>query len=116
MNDTRFYIIVGIILLVGGVLFARGMKDTAPAKRKVQITGTVRLVGNNIFPEIVITTKEGEWYIVPDEMEKLHNLQHRTVTVEGEETVEQLTFAGGLPAGKRYELSNVVVLTVSNEQ
>ncbi|MDR2965682.1 MAG: hypothetical protein LBU88_07895 [Treponema sp.] len=112
MNDSRFLIAAAILLIVVPFIFARGAKDSASAVKTVRVTGTVRLVGTDIFSEIVISSPEGEWYIEADEKEKLHSLQHRTVTVEGTETIIQLTFAGGFPAGNRYVLSNIVVIKV----
>jgi len=78
----------------------------------VQITGTVRLVGNANFPQIVISGSESQWYVVREEMNKLFDLQHRTVTVEGEESVRELTFANGRSAGFRRELRNIVIINI----
>jgi hypothetical protein len=86
-------------------------KDTA-ASNVVQVSGTVRLVGSSLFPEIVITGSEKEWYAAKEEMAKLVDFQHRVVTVEGEETVTELRFANGLPAGTRRELRNIKVLSI----
>ena len=78
----------------------------------VQVTGLVRLVGNNPFPELVISGTDREWYVEKDEEHKLIDLQHRTVTVEGVETVRMMRFANGLPAGERYSLENIKVIAV----
>jgi hypothetical protein len=86
---------------------AFGKKETV-----IQVTGTVRLVGTDLFPEIVITGSENEWYVVKDEMGKLHDFQHRTVVVEGVETVKEMTFASGIPAGTRRELKKIKVISV----
>jgi hypothetical protein len=79
----------------------------------VQATGVVRLVGTSLFPEIVITGFDKEWYIEKNEMDKLHDLQHRTVTVEGVETTRELTFASGIPAGTRRELKKIKIISVN---
>lgn len=116
MSDAKFLIAAAILLLAVSAaapfLLARGSKDAASAEKTIRVTGKVRLVGTSVFPEIVISAPEGEWYIAANEIQKLYDLQHRTVTLEGKETVTQLTYAGGFPAGKRYELSNVVVIKV----
>ena len=94
-------------------LYARGNRESQP--RIVRVTGVVRLVGTGVFPELVVTADDGEWYIADDEMQKLHNLQHRTVTIEGEETVIELKFAGGMPAGTRRTLSKISIIRVSGD-
>jgi len=98
------------LILVTQLVFAFGNREqTAPA---VQVTGVVRLVGTSIFPEIVISGSQNEWYAAREEQYKLHDLQHRTVTVEGNETVIELTFGNGLPAGIRRELRNIRIISV----
>ena len=78
----------------------------------VEVTGLVRLVMGGIFPELVITGTDREWYVVREEDHILKDLQHRTVTVEGEETVINLTFASGLPAGERRTLRNIKIISI----
>jgi hypothetical protein len=104
-----------LFLCFAASLSAFGAKDkdggkTAPAV-VVQVTGIVRLVGAN-FPELQITNSETSWYIVKEERDKLNDLQHRTVTVEGEETVTELRFANGKSAGIRRELRNIKIISV----
>lgn len=109
MNKKTIFLTV-ILFLLCASLYAFGNKEKPAPPNIVQVTGTVRLTGTALFSEIVITNEEGSWYIAADEAEKLHSLQHRTVTVEGEETVIELTFASGIPAGIRRKLSNVVII------
>jgi hypothetical protein len=78
----------------------------------VQVSGRVRLVGTSLFPELVISGPDMEWYIDGDEAYKLTDLQHRTVTVKGTETILQLTWASGRPAGERRMLNNIVIIDV----
>ena len=84
----------------------------AVERKLIQITGTVRLVGSSPFFELVITNSDHSWYVYADEVYKLRDLQQRTVTVEGEESTIELTFANGLPAGTRRELRNVKIISV----
>ena len=105
------FVLVGLIFCFD--LYARGNREGKP--KTVRVTGVVRLVGTGVFPELVVTSDDGEWYIANDEMQKLYNLQHRTVTIEGEETVIDLKFAGGMSAGTRRTLSNVIVVSVSGD-
>jgi hypothetical protein len=70
----------------------------------------VRLVGTGTFPQLVITGKDREWYIDREEEFKLLDFQQQIVTVEGTETYQDLRFANGLSAGRRYTLTNIRVL------
>ena len=78
----------------------------------VQVTGRVRLVGNEPFPELVITGTDREWHIEKSEEYKLKDLQQRLVTVEGIETVTTLHWANGRPAGERYSLKEIRILKI----
>ena len=78
----------------------------------VQVSGRVRLVGSEPFPELVITGPEREWYIDKDDEHKFKELQHRTVTVEGSETIIELIFANGRPAGERRTLKDIRILEI----
>jgi hypothetical protein len=101
------------LLCVPMLMQALGGKEKDSDKNKtVQVSGTVRLVGTALFPEIVVTGSENEWYVDKDEMSKLNDLQHRKVTVEGEETVVEMRFANGLSAGTRRILRNIKVISI----
>jgi hypothetical protein len=78
----------------------------------VQVTGLVRLVGNEPFTELVISTDDNAWFIEGSERYKLNNLQYRTVTVKGIENVIELTFASGIPAGERRTLRDIEIIKV----
>jgi len=84
----------------------------AEEKTIIIVTGIVRLVGSSAFSEIVIRGEDAQWYIAGEEKDKLHDLQYKTVTVEGEETVSELKFAGGQSAGRRRELRNIRIIEV----
>ena len=109
MNRSCFFVL--LLLGITALLPAWGNREKEKAN-VVQVTGVVRLVGTGLFPELVITGPEMEWHITPDEEKKLHDLQHRTVTVEGVETVTELRFANGLSAGTRRELKNIKIIAV----
>ena len=81
-------------------------------KRVVRVSGRVRLVGHDPFPELVISGEDGEWYIAKEEEYKLKDLQQRTVEIEGEETVIELIFASGISAGQRRTLTNIRIISV----
>ena len=86
--------------------------DTEAAITLVQVTGRVRLVGGGPIPEIVITGPDSEWYILREEDHLLKELQHRTVTVEGYESVVELRFANGFYAGQRRTLKDIKILSI----
>jgi len=116
MNKNIFLIIMFFCLAASLSAFGAKEKDggkTAPAVTVVQVTGVVRLVGSANFPELVIDNSQMIWYIPKEETDKLHDLQHRTVTVEGEETVIELKFANGMSAGTRRELKNIIIISVN---
>ena len=77
-----------------------------------QVTGVVRLVGSGPLPELVITGPEFQWFIARDDRDKLHDLQHQTVTVEGEETIIELRFANNQFAGYRRNLRNIKIISI----
>jgi hypothetical protein len=76
----------------------------------VRVSGLVRLVGTGLFPQVVITGEDREWYIDREEESALLDFQQQTVTVEGTETYQDLRFANGLPAGRRYTLKNIRII------
>jgi hypothetical protein len=78
----------------------------------IQVSGRVRLVGNEPFTELVITGADKEWYIAEDEGYKLKDLQHNSVTVKGIETVMPLIAASGVLVGERRILSNIEIIKV----
>jgi len=86
--------------------------EAAPTEgKRVQATGRVRLVGSGPVSELVITGEGKQWYIAKEEMQKLNAFQQQTVTVEGEETIRELRWANGRPAGKRRYLHNIKLMT-----
>ena len=89
------------------VLPAWGSRERVPV---IEVSGIVRLVGSGPGTELVISGQDKEWYVAKEEAHKLIDLQYRLVTVEGEETVVNLTFANGMPAGEQRSLRNIKIL------
>ena len=87
-------------------------EETDAAITFVQVTGIVRLIGGGPIPEIVITGSDREWYVSREDDDLLKELQHRTVTVEGYESVYELRFANGFYAGQRRTLKDIKILNV----
>jgi hypothetical protein len=113
MNNRRVFLTF-FLLCIAVLLPAQGSGDRGSEEAVVvQATGIVRLVGNANFPQIVISGSGMNWYIAREEMNKLYDLQHRTVTVEGEETVTELIFANGRSSGRiRRELRNIRIISI----
>jgi len=115
MNRNFFFIFLFLCLAASLSAFGAKEKDdgkTAPAGTVVQVTGIVRLVGTAVFPELLIENSQTSWYVARDEMDKLRDLQHKKVTVTGEETVTELKFGNGLSAGTRRDLKNIKIITI----
>jgi hypothetical protein len=89
---------------------ALGSREAAEKPETIRITGVVRLVGSGPVAELFISNEGREWQIDRNDRDKLRNLQQRTVTVEGEEWAEELTFADGRPAGERRHLRNIKII------
>jgi len=113
LNARRYLFFFIFLIAFAPMVFSFGGREKNKEPINViQVTGTVRLTGNANFPELIISDSENSWVIVKEEMDKLHDLQHRTVTVEGEETVTELFFANGKSAGLRRELRNIKLIAV----
>jgi len=115
---NRSFFLALLFLCFAASLSAFGAKEkdsgkTASVVSIIQVTGIVHLVGNANFPELLISNSQGEWYIVRSEMDKLFDLQYRTVTVEGEEKIAELKFGNGMSAGTRRNLKNIKIISVN---
>ena len=117
MNNKRNWFLLLFLSFISMALTAGGNSELEADDEglgvQVQVTGLVRLVGNAPFSELVISGAEAEWYIVTrEDGEQFIPLQHQTVTVEGEEIVRELRFAGGQSAGTRRELRKVKIIAI----
>jgi hypothetical protein len=105
--SLKRFLLILLLLLSAVTLMGLSRQEN---NHKVQITGRVRLVGSALFAELVISNDEREWYVDKKEQKKLWDLQQQIVTVEGEESSMELTFANGTSAGTRYSLKNIKIL------
>jgi hypothetical protein len=104
----RGFIVLLMVIPMMVSAFGNKEKDNV-----VQATGVVRLVGTALFSELVITGSDKEWYIEKDEMDKLHDLQYRTVTVEGVETLRDVEMGNGRLVITRRELKKIKIVSVN---
>lgn len=107
-----FFMILFLMLTV--LLFPAGSKEKNDHKKAdiIQVRGTVRLIGSSNFPQLVISGSASQWYVTREDWDKLFNLQQQTVMVEGEETVTEMIYASGIPAGSRRELRNIRIIHI----
>ena len=115
MNRVFRFVILPLFLCLATVLPASGRREALKTEEQsivVQASGRVRLVGSSPFTNIVITGPDREWYIEGEDEQKLRDFQHRTITVEGTETVTQLISANGRPAGERRTLRDIVIIEI----
>jgi len=113
MNKRVICCFLVLFILCAIVIFAGDDQENTDS---IQVTGIVRLIGTGNFPQIVITTEDKEWYLPKEDADKLYNLQHRKVTVEGEWSKKELKFASGRSAGTRYELRNIKIISVDSSE
>ena len=113
MNKKIICCFCVLLFLCTIVLFADDDQENPDI---IQVTGVVRLIGTGNFPQIVITTEDKEWYLPKEDADKLFNLQHRKVTVEGEGSKRELKFASGRSAGTRYELRNIKIISIDSSE
>ena len=79
--------------------------------QKVEVSGRVRLVGNSPMTSLVITSEGREWFVEPEEQNKLMHLQQQIVTIRAKEYYQDRFFANGSPAGRYYYLREITVIS-----
>ena len=107
----RILLVSLVLLCFAGNSLALGNRENN-GSRPIQVIGTVQLAGSSIMPLLILSGENREWHIDPQEQEKLHHLQHRTVTVRGREYYYDRYFANGTPAGRFYYLRDIRIITV----
>ena len=99
-------------LFLAGNANALGGRENDPARpQRVEVSGRIRLVGNNPMSMLVITGEDREWFIEPEEQQKLMDLQQQLVTVRAMEYYLDRYFANGTFAGRHYYLKNITVIS-----
>ncbi|MDR1899659.1 MAG: hypothetical protein LBQ55_06605, partial [Treponema sp.] len=106
-------------------LFSLGGKETAPLRpsdgdlyehaaegQVLTLTGRVRLVGNEPFPELVLTDgADNDWYVGEEGRALLAPYQHRLVTIRGTVRLLELVLANGRALGTRRIILRPELLT-----
>ncbi|MDR3160465.1 MAG: hypothetical protein LBU28_02495 [Spirochaetaceae bacterium] len=84
---------------------------SAPEGPLVEITGRVRLVGNEPFPELVLTGEDGrDWFIAEEDRAVLSAYEQRTVTVRGRVSLREMILANGQRLESRRILSGLTLV------
>jgi len=118
MNKKHIYFFIILFLGITMAVFSFGTRENTtqpeapPPYENVRVTGLVRLVGSANFPQLIIIGEEHVWTITDNERNRFNDLQHQRVTLDAQETVIELRFANGMPAGVRRELRNVRLVRV----
>jgi len=82
--------------------------EESAAPVEVTVTGTVRVVGNMPFPELVITDSAGlDWFVDDKGKAALEKLQNQTVRVSGLLFKQNLRLANGRELGEKRLLREV---------
>jgi hypothetical protein len=128
ITPSRVFNLLFLALLISAALplHALGGREPAPAEpaiplsapgtaateaKHITVTGTIRLLGNEPFPELVLTDSDGnDWYLDGDAKEKARPYQHRELTLRGRPEYKEMTLANGMSVGIRRLLRDAVIL------
>jgi hypothetical protein len=113
--NARAFALFLLAISIPAALPACARRDAAlKAGDNVEVTGTVRRLGNEPWTELAIVDEEnGEWYIAAAETRRLADYLDKTITVRGTLSLIDLVLANGVKIGVRRELSSVMLLLVS---
>jgi hypothetical protein len=76
----------------------------------VELSGRVRLVGSEPFPDLVLTGGDGkDWYLEGPDRRALQGYEQRTVKVRGRAELRELVLANGRSLGFRCFLRDVEI-------
>jgi hypothetical protein len=77
----------------------------------VELEGRLRLMGNEPFPDLVLTGPDGrDWYLDDSQRERFRSYERQTVKVRGRVELRELTLANGRTLGLRYALVDAELL------
>jgi hypothetical protein len=93
------------------VLSGPGLYEKAGNGALVEITGRIRLVGSEPFPELVISDDENhDWYIPGPESKTIRALDQQRVTLRGKLSLQEMILANGRKLEDRRNLSEVEIV------
>ncbi|ULQ60559.1 hypothetical protein K7I13_04520 [Brucepastera parasyntrophica] len=85
--------------------------ESAAAGQVVEITGRIRLVGNEPFPQLVLTDMDSnDWFISDESRKLLAGYEQQTVSVRGRVELLEMKLANGSVVGTRRILADITVL------
>ncbi len=85
--------------------------DRAKTGARVELSGIVRVVGNEPFTETVITDSDGhDWFVDSSSAGLLKGMEHKPVTVTGTVERKPMILANGKKLGDRRVLRDLTVL------
>jgi hypothetical protein len=85
LRSVRRIILLLLLILLLSACAVSNM-DSKGNKEMITITGTIRLIGNEPFTHLIITTDDGKDYLIKGRLEKeLRGLQYQKVEIKGEE-------------------------------
>jgi hypothetical protein len=77
----------------------------------VELEGRIRLLGNEPFPDLVLTGPDGQdWYLEDSRRGLFRSYEQRTVRVRGRVELTELTLANGRSLGFRRRLLDAELL------
>jgi hypothetical protein len=109
MNKPAVILPLVIVLCIAGTAFALGKGDAKP--RKVEVSGTVRMVGNSPMNSLIISGENRDWFIALKDEKKLMPFQQQIVTVKAQEYYFDRNYANGDFAGRQYFLKKIVIIS-----
>jgi hypothetical protein len=86
--------------------------ESAPTPEELlTVRGRIRLLGNEPFPEPVLTDDEGgDWYLDGDVREQVKPWQRRELTLRGRPEYREIKLANGMSLGVRRFLRDAVIV------
>jgi hypothetical protein len=112
VKKTLFF--AGLLLIPLAAWSLGSRQETALVSGQiVEVTGTLRLVGNMPFPQTVVTDKEEQdWYIGEEDKPLFAGLERRVLRVRGTVELVEMRLADDTVIGVRRILKNPRIIAV----
>ena len=90
-----------------------GLYESVNSGQQVEVSGRVRLVGSEPFPDLVLTDEGDQtWYINSEDRKTLSPYEQRTVTIRGTVELTEMVLANGRSLCSRRTLSGITLVKV----